>query len=420
MEGWRKAAYGKFEDFGVYPRGLPAETNRDVKQYNHNRAIQLAPVTSVVKYIATQAASSELVLEKYEDGKWEVVDENLPDWLNPESQPNKYQSHYDFIFNIACNLLVGGQVGILVTEYKAGRPNQLVTIPANYLNITYRGRRLGRTDYIPGYASAGEVEYFLDDGEYIKPYPDGDLLQIKLMTRDNIVYGESPLMWAAPPLRMALAADAYSEFAITTPWPHGILSTKGRTTPEHIKSLQKQLERVMRSPYKSHLPPITSGDLNFIQTYIRPEELQLLDTRKFAISEVCGLYGVPEALISSPTSRITGSGYRAMLNGYAKGTQIPFNNMIGNSLAVLVEGKYRIRLRPIHLTELDPLEESRVLERLVKAGIITINEARTEIGKTRIEGGDELLLPTSTPEDGGDSDSGKDDGTPDERYEDEE
>ena len=420
LSKWRKAQFGGFSPFGVSP-SYPAEINRDTKNYNYDRAVQLAPVSSVVRFIASQTAASDLLLEaKVEEDKWEIVDENLTSWLDVDKRPNTHQSQYDFLYNLACNLLVGGQVGVLILSRKNGRPDKLVSIPSRHLNITYRGNTIGREDYIPGYAHSGDIHYYLDDGEYVEPYtsltPQGDLLHLKLMTRNSIIYGESPLMWAAPPLRTALAADAYTEFAITTPWPHGILTTKGRPTPEHIKSLQKQLNRVMNSPHKTHIPPITSGDLDFIQTYIKPEELQLLDTRKFAISQVCALYGVPEALIGSAIAKATGSGYRSLLNGYAKSTQIPFNNLIADALSEFIEGDYRVRLRPKHIMELDPLEESRVLTRLVSGGIITANEARKEIGKEPIEGGDELRVSTmpSDGDDGGDSDSGKDEDTADE------
>ena len=73
---------------------------------------------------------------------------------------------------------------------------------------------------------------------------------------------------------------------------------------------------------------------------------------------------------------------------------------------------------PSHLLELEPAEQSRVIDRLVKLGVMSPSEARQELGMPPLEGVDdhwEKLIGGGPGDEGGDSDSGKDDGTEDQK-----
>lgn len=410
---------GGWRNLGVFTSRSAAQ-NRDTSQYSADAAVQLAPVTAVVSYIARAAASSDLVLEQRKpDGTAELVTGGLPSWLDRNSRPNLWQTQYEFIYNLATNLLVNGNAGVRVLGRKGGRPDTVVSVPGNLMSVYADGELKGRGDYLPGYGGLDNLRYVLDDGGELRPYsalrPDGELLHLRLMTKDDLIYGSSPLMWATPPLRTALAADAYAEYGFTSPWPHGILTAKGTLSKENAKAVQDDFEKIRNNPDKTHIPPVTSGDWQFISTYIPPEQLQLLDTRKFGFSVVAALYGVPEALVSSPNSQISGTAYRAMLTGYARGTQIPFNELIARYLSELIGGPYDVRLTPRHLTELDPLEESRVYDRYVRMGVILPSEVRVKLGLPVVEGIDDRPTPGGPGDSGGDSDP-MEDGEPDERY----
>ena len=82
----------------------------------------------------------------------------------------------------------------------------------------------------------------------------------------------------------------------------------------------------------------------------------------------------------------------------------------------MVPPGHRVRLRPQHLLEADPLEESRILDRYLRVGVVKRSEVRQELGLPPIEGIDDEDWPGMGPGDeGGDSPSGKDDGTEDEK-----
>ena len=128
---------------------------------------------------------------------------------------------------------------------------------------------------------------------------------MRLITRDDLVYGMSPLQWAAPPLRIGFSGGCVCGIRVYYALGRmGYLAGKGSLTKEAADAVAADFEKIRANPDKVHIPVVTSGDWNFVTTYIPPEQLQLLDTRKFAFSQVCAIYGVPEAMVSSPNAQI--------------------------------------------------------------------------------------------------------------------
>lgn len=415
------ASSGGWRSISVF-RSRTAEENRDTSNYTHSHALQLAPVTAVVTYIARAFAASELVVEQRVGERWERRTTNIPPWADPQMRPNWLQSNYDFRFNLAANLLVAGSAAVRVLSRRGVTPDEVISIPSHlvYIQPMDGAPPESPEDYdglfrLPGYGPMTTVVYEVD-GMRHKPYTantrDGSLLYMRLLSYDDTLYGRSPLQWAAPPVRTAIAADAYAEYGLTTPWPHGILTAKGAISKENAKAVQTDFENIRKSPNKTHIPVVTTGDWNFVTTYIPPDQIQLVETRKLAFSQVCAIYNFPEALISSPSARLSGAAYRQVMQGYAKGVQVPFNNQITGYLSELLPVGWRVRAVPKHMT-IDEAEQSRVLDRYIRNGVIHRSEARAEIGLPEWPGIDEEAMPGSGmgPGDrGGDSDSGMDTG----------
>ena len=98
--------------------------------------------------------------------------------------------------------------------------------------------------WIPGYSGQSEITYWIDDQQNMKPVfrvrphqpqPQGAYTP-GLLTLQDVVFGYSPLMWAAPAMRTALAADAYAEQALIQPWPPGMFFNRGKVSEEYAAS----------------------------------------------------------------------------------------------------------------------------------------------------------------------------------------
>lgn len=436
------ARSGGWHGWGAYfSRQFTAESNLDTKRYTVDKAVQIAPVTAAVSILGNTAASSELVVERMNSrGLWEKHTERLPLWADPMRQPNPWQTQHEFLFNLVANWMVAGNGYVLVQgrNWYGEWPNQIVSVPHRLVSVNVQGVtqsmaersraiRNGTSPTIPGYGGIDdELTYHVDGFHTLRAYtalnaPEGDVMHIRYFTREDIVYGQSPLHWASPPIRTALAADAYAELGLLQGYfPPGILFAKGKGDNKEMEDAKRYINKAMADPSNRFSPMLSNGDWDYVQTLVKPEDLQLMDARKLSWSEVSSIFGVPRELMGAPDTSVSGTGIRNLQRAFAQMTAIPLLNRLGGYLGQLLPPGYRVRLVPHHLLEMDELERSRVEDRLIRAGILLPSEVRRERGLPSL--GDDhdkavcdKLWGTEGGADGGDSDSGRDETAPNER-----
>lgn len=412
-----------------------AEVNIDTARYQPHDALQVAPVVGAVSAIATVAATADIVVEQITAaGEWDRVMDGLPGWADADRRPNPWQTRPDFLFNLAANKLVAGNafVKIVGRRWNGGWPDQIVSIPFRDVSISVNGletnmmRQLGldpEATKIPGYGGVPDsIAYYLDS-DVLEPYtalsaPDGDILHLRMWTISDVVYGVGPLQLARPPMRTALAADAYAELGFKFGFgPPGILANRGKVDEADIELARKYLKSILRDPSNRHGPLLTSGDWDFVQTFLPPEQLQLLGSREYTFHLVSSLFRVPPALMGAPGVGMSGSGIRNLQRYFTMTTCVPFLADIAVALSELLPRGFRVRLVPKHMLDLDPLEQSRVDDRLIRAGVLMPSEARRDRGLPDLGDDHDQAVCDKLwgTQDGGGSDSGKDEGEPDTR-----
>lgn len=77
----------------------------------------------------------------------------------------------------------------------------------------------------------------------------------------------------------------------------GIIETPMDLTADQAKNLQDGFEAKHRGLRRAHRPGVLSGGAKFVKTGVDPEEAQLLDSRKFAVQEVCRMFRIPPHLL---------------------------------------------------------------------------------------------------------------------------
>ena len=201
---------------------------------------------------------------------------------------------------------------------------------------------------------------------------------------NDAVFGYSPLSWAAPAIRTAVAADSYSElgFLYGMMGP-GLLSHKGKPGDGLIQSMRKYMTEVMRNPQNRHSPLLVSGEWNYIRTQASQQEMQMMEQRKLAWSLASAVFGVPKELLGGPDNNLSGTGVRHLQRYFAIFHAHDHLTGVAQSLSEALPRGWRIRIVPNHLLELEPAEQSRVIERLVKLGVMSPSEARAELGLPR-------------------------------------
>ena len=421
---------GTWRGWGEYWRTKTAEANIDTRNWGVEDALQVAPFTAAVMVLAKTLAASDWIVERMRpDGMWERVMKGLPAWLDPGKRPNKWQSTQDFRKMVSLNLNIYGNSLVVAQEkdgWNGGWPNRMVAYPWTSADVYVNGHmaEMGAMPGLglPGYGSLPQqILYVLDGADGFRPLtafePDGDVIHIRYATLTDTIFGYSPLTWASPAVRTAVAADAYAElgFLYGMMGP-GLLAHKGKPGDGLIESMRKYMTAVMRKPENRHSPLLVSGEWNYIRTQASQQEMQMMEQRKLAWSIASAVFGVPKELLGGPDNNLSGTGVRHLQRYFAIFHAHDHLVSVAQSLSEALPRGWRIRIVPSHLLELEPAEQSRVVERLVKLGVMSPSEAREELGLPPMDGVDdnwEKVMGGGPGDQGGDSDSGKDEGEED-------
>lgn len=118
--------------------------------------------------------------------------------------------------------------------------------------------------------------------------------------------------------RLAISAQEFSaSFLDNLGRPDYALATDGKLTDDQFARLQDSVAQ-HQGPANSGKPMILEGGLK-IQTLTMPlEEMQLLETRKFQVEEICRVFGVPPSLIGHTTLSNWGTGVAAQGQGFVR------------------------------------------------------------------------------------------------------
>ncbi len=398
-------AWDRWSPGGVLVSRNAAE-NRNPANYSPALALQIAPIWSAVTLLADAFAVAELrVLD--EMGKQVKMD--LPVWADPDLRPNQDQSHVDLRRHVGMSYLVGANAYLQILNREGGYPSSIVSIPPDEAAPTWiKG-------VSPNTAAASyQITY---NGIQHVPYSsarvNGSIFHLRWFTLESRVLGVSPLERAAPPLRTALAAEATAELYFASGGlPPSILSYKDSGAgATQMDELVEHYKEIRRRPEMAHIPLPIEGDVQWLSTYIAPEQAQLLDSRKFTWHSAASIYHVHPALLAGPQTAATLAGYREIRRDHREGTQQRFLDAMSMAFTELLPPGLRVHFRPGE-PALPPLEKSRYYERLLKMRVITPAEVRAQLGyPEHPEILDELPSAPMPLEDGGDSDSAKDDGT---------
>ena len=208
---------GAWRQWGDYWRSKSAEQNIDTKGWSVEDSLQVAPFTAAVLVLAKTVAASEWLVERVRsDGEWERVPvRQLPAWLEGGKRPNRWQSAQDFRKMLSLNLnLFGNALAVARDRSWNGEwPNQMVAYPWSDASVSVDGRLAEQEGGLglPGYGSVSRrgESMFLAGKDGFEPLtafnPSGDVVHIKYATVHDVVFGHSPLAWAAPAVRAAVA-----------------------------------------------------------------------------------------------------------------------------------------------------------------------------------------------------------------------
>jgi HK97 family phage portal protein len=214
--------------------------------------------------------------------------------------------------------------------------------------------------------------------------------------------GLSPIAYGAQFLGAAMAADETAGKVLSNGlMPSGIFTTEGELTDEQREQMQQHLDRY-RSSSNAGKAMLLEAGIKWETISLDPEAMQMLQSRRFSVEQICRLFGVPPIVVGHAAEGTTawGSGIESTyLQWLAVGldpimTRIE-KRVVKQLLSPGERGRYVADFARGDLIRTDSAARAAYLSTLTQNGLMTRNEGRRLLNLPPKPGGDDLTVQTA-------------------------
>lgn len=369
---------GLSRDQGLQITGPISYGEEAASTVTFDSAMQLSAVWACAKLISETVASLPLTIYKTTPRGRRPADTHEITLLF-SGKVNRYQTKVEFFETLLLNLVIHGNSYCQIQRV-GGRIIGLLPLMSAQVEVTVLADGLVVYEY---YHESGTTVLAADS-----------VWHLKLM--GNGVVGMSPLAYQRNTLGIAQAAES----AVTKIYRNG-------AKPSGVLSLDKILTTDQRAQIRANFASLTMGSderlmvleggMKFDAVSMSPQDIELLASRRFQITDICRWYGVPSVMVNDTSgTTVWGSGIEQIVSGFYKVTLRPLLEKIEASILTHLikdnSGKYEVEFDFEGLLRADfkaRLESYRVG---IAGGIMTPNEARLAEGWNAAEGGDLLYM----------------------------
>ena len=329
----------------------------------------------------------------------DVVLESHP-LLSLIDRPNPLQSNTEFLNSVFGYLLLSGNCYILKVGAEMGPPKELHLLRPDRIRIKGNGKAIPSSyEYVLG----GRVQQVFPVEESTG---ESELKQIKLFNPMDDYYGLSPMSAAAIEVDQHNMAGKHNINLLSNgARPSGAVIFK----PQDDAGISVNLSESQRQQLLSDLnnrfsgtsnagrPLLLEGDFSWQEMGLSPRDLDFLNLKHMAATDIALCFGVPSQLVGVPDAQTYANVAEARLALYEE-TIIPHLRKIESDLNEWLVPMFGEGLTfSFDIDKIPALAERtrKVYENVtvaVREGIMTRNEAREQLGLSRMEGADELYI----------------------------
>ncbi len=382
--------------FGFVGNGLGIYEIKQLPEYIKQGYVQNPVVRACVQMIALGAGSVKLeVHKKLKDGVDIISEHPLLELLE---RPNPTQTGAAFIQELMTYHRIAGEAFILRLPSGNGAPIELYNLDPRHVKVEE-----SKGGLVP-------VAYCYGDGENKKRYPvdvDGNsqVKHIKTVNPINPWRGLSPIASCSAAVDMHNQGGMWNAKLLeNSARPSGIVSIENAPDEGAISRIKEHFKRAWQGSDNAGGIPVLTGGAKFEAMSHNPKDMDFKTSMTEAAKQIAMVYGVPLPLVSTEAS--TYSNLAEAKESLWADTIIPLLdevlNALGDFLLPLFDkrqtGQTILTFNPDSIPALEA-KRTRLFERMAKAvsgGLLTPNEARSEMGFEEVDGADELLIGTST------------------------
>lgn len=350
------------------------------KPVNQETALQISYFWAASRLLAETVAGLPLVIYRV-DGPRRVAVPDHPLAKLFRFKPNRYQTRVEFFETIMLNLTNWGNAYARIRRNAVGEIVSLMPLMSNQV-VT---RLLPDGSLVHEYHSDDRVEVIADS----------NMWHIKLF--GNGVIGLSPLAYARNSLGIAQASeDRVTSIFRNGAKPSGILMIDRALTPEQRTMVRQSFADLAEGNSDSLI--VLEQHMKYEQVSMSPQDIELLESRRFQGEDIARFMGVPSVLINDTSgSTVWGSGIQQIIEGFYKLNLRPYLERIeASAVAHLMTPEDRL----VHevefdfdgLLRMDAKSRMEGYDKAIQSGQLTPNEARALEGRSPMDGGDQLFM----------------------------
>lgn len=242
---------------------------------------------------------------------------------------------------------------------------------------------------------SGELEYSWTQDGVSNKVLDVDVFHIR-GPGGNPLGGHSVLRAARDAIGTARAAESAASSTFSNGLrPSGTLTFEKWLSAEQRKAAEEVLAAKYIGAAKSGKPLILEGGTKWTQLTITPEDAQMLETRRFSVTEICRFFGVPPHMIGH-TEKTTswGNGIEQQTLGFVQYNLRRRLKRIEQAIEQQLftasdrSAGFSVEFNLEGLLRGDSKGRSQFYREMTSIGAMTINEVRRLEGLPAVPGGD--------------------------------
>ena len=245
-------------------------------------------------------------------------------------------------------------------------------------------------------------------GRYAKPFEylrgGQEVIHLRGLYSDDGIVGLSVLDLMKRHTDMVRNMERFGQSAFTRfPMLRGIIEWAGRFNAARRKEFRESFQATTSGPTGWGGVRVLDRGMQWKEVGLKPEELQWIDARAFAVSEFARWIGVPTALLFHTDKSSLYANVDRLIQAWGSLELAPWITNLEQELSYALlltrelDDNLEIDLDDTWVLRGAPKDRAMYLKVMVEAGILTPNEAREYERLAPKDGGDELRTAKSAP-----------------------
>lgn len=342
-------------------------------------AMQISAVWAAVQLKSSVLGS--LAIHFYERdgmGRIEAPDHPLAELF--AGKVNEYQTRVEFFETLGLNLYLSGNFYGRITRI-GGRITSIMPLMSSQMEV----------ELLPN----GTMVYTYTNGVDVVAYSADSIWHVKML--GNGIKGLSPLAYAKNAISTAILAEEWAGNTVGNAGkPSGVLSYDKLLTKEQRTQLKEKFQDLQEGSNETLM--VLEAGMKYDKVSMSPQEVQLLDSRRFQVEDIARFFNVPSVMINdTQSSTVWGSGIEQIITGWYKLGFRPElerleSSIVNNLLTVQESKRISVEFDFEELLRTDFKTRVETGARAVGAGLMTRNEWRQREWLPMVDGGDELTV----------------------------